>query len=134
LFAVVTAANGGSPEGELTGAAAGLLGCGVLVIMLLGLALAPLIMAASARFAVTDRLSEALPGPTLTMLRGNWQPWLMVILYLIGTAVLVGVVSACSFGILAIPLSFYIQLVSAHWYAQAYRASAGSYALPASMV
>jgi hypothetical protein len=134
LFVAVTAANGGSPEGELTSAAAAILGCGVLLLLLLGLALAPVIMAASARFAVTDRFSEALPGPTLAMLRGHWQPWLIAILYLLGAGVVITVASACSFGLLAIPISFYVQLVAAHWYAQAYRASAGTYSLPPTMV
>ncbi len=134
LFIAVAAAGANSPDGELTAAATLLLGCGTLVLMLIGLALAPIIIAASSRFAVTDRFGEALPGPTLAMLRGNWRPWIMAFLFVIAASLLVGVVSACSFGLLAIPLVFYVQLVFANWYAQAYRASSTNYVMPSSMV
>lgn len=134
LYIAVIASTANSPDGEPSGAALGLLGCGGLLIVLLGIALAPIIMAASARFSVSDRFGDALPGPTLAMMRGNWRPWIMAILYLVAASLAVGLVSACSFGLLAIPLVFYIQVVTAHWYAQAYRASAGSYGLSSSMV
>jgi len=131
-FAAIASAN--DPNGELTGTAAAVFGCGILLIMLLSLLIAPISVAASTRFAVTDRFAEALPGPTLAMLRGRWRPWLMAIVFLIGASIVFGLASACTFGLLGIVLSFYIQLIAAFWYAQAYRETAGSYAMRSSMV
>lgn len=133
LFSVAASAAN-SPDGQLSGSGVTLLGCGGLLLCLAALALAPIIFAASSRFAVTDRFSEAMPGPTLAMLRGHWRPWILAMLFLLGASLVIGVVSACTFGLLAIPLTFYIQLAAAHWFGQAFRESAGSYALPRSMV
>jgi hypothetical protein len=64
-------------------------------------------------------------------------PWLTILAVGIGVAVLAGAIQFCTFGLgslLIIPLTFYMQLVTAHWYAQAHRLSTGGAATPPSMV
>jgi hypothetical protein len=105
------------------------------------LALAPLTLAAQARFAVSNNFSDALPGPVWAEVRGNFRPWLIVLGFAIVLGILLSIVSVplvlLTFGLgvfLLLPLQFYLQLVMAHWQAQAHRESVGPATLPTSML
>jgi hypothetical protein len=134
LYAVLLSSAANSPTGEPTGGAAAVVGCLGLLVGIVALLIVPMQLVAIARYAVTNNFSEALPGPVLRELRGNVKPWLIVLLGIVGFAVVAGVLAACTFGLgyfLILPLVFYIQLVAAHWYAQAHRESTGGITAPA---
>jgi hypothetical protein len=138
LYIVAFATGLATPEGQDPGAGVGFaFACIGLLAALGSVLLVPFVMTAEARYAVTNNFSEALPGPVWRELRGNFRPWLQVILFAVAFGLGVGLVAACTFGLgalLVIPLIFYMQLVTAHWYAQAHRASVGASTAPSSMV
>lgn len=137
LFLVAGIGGMFDPSQEPSGALIAFSFCLWGVYIIGALILAPLSLVGQVRFFVTNNFSEALPGPVLRQIRGNWRPWLMVLLFALAIGLVFGVLAACTFGLgalLLIPFVFYIQLIAAHWYAQAYRESSGSYSLPPSMV
>lgn len=138
LYAVVLTGVAATSQGEDVGTGGSLAIAGVGLLIALGaLALAPFTMVAFTRYAITNSFSEAMPGPVLREMRGHFRPWGSILLAALAFGVLFGVFSICTFGIgylLIIPLAFYVQLVVAHWYAQAHRESTGGYATPPSMV
>lgn len=105
------------------------------------LLITPLLQAAIARYAVSNNFNDALPGPVIAEVRGNPRPWIMVVLFSLALAVIVAIVAVpvvlltLGFGgLLLLPVQVYIQLATAHWLAQAHRASTGSYTATSSMV
>lgn len=103
--------------------------------------LAPLMMVAQARFAVSNNFSDAMPGPVWGELRSNFRSWLIVMGFALLAGVLISVVSVpivlLTLGLgffVLIPLQFYLQLAAAHWQAQAHRESVGSVGLPTTML
>lgn len=122
---------------QLTGAGGAAIACLPILIIVGALVLSPFIMAANTRFAITNQFSEAMPGPVIREVRGNLRPWFTILAVAIGFGILAAALSFCTFGLgslLLIPLSFYMQLVVAHWYAQAHRQSGGGVPTPPSMV
>jgi hypothetical protein len=138
FYIIALASIAGSSNGDEIGVIGGLaMFCAIALALVGSLVLAPFIMAAYARYAVTNNLSEAMPGPVLREVRGNVRPWLLTIGVVIAFGIFIAVVAACTFGLgglLVLPLNFYMQLVIMHWYAQAHRESVGGPASPPSMV
>lgn len=135
LIPMISAIN--SESGELGPGMTTIAACVPILILVGALVLTPFIMAATTRFAITNQFSEAMPGPVLREVRGNLRPWLIILAAGIGFGLFAVVLYVCTFGlgaILFIPLSFYMQLVVAHWYAQAHRQSTGGVPTPPSMV
>jgi hypothetical protein len=137
MVLIAIAGSAGSPDGELSAGAGVAMGCVGLLMALASLALAPITFVALSRYAVTNSFNEALPGPVLRQLRGNWGPWLTILLALFAVGIVATILVMCTFGIgalLFIPFVFYLQLVQGHWMAQAYRQSVDNQTLPPSMV
>lgn len=135
MIPVISAAN--SENGEISGGAAAFALCLSILILVGVVLLIPLTMAATTRFAVTNQFSEAMPGPVIREVRSNWKPWYIILAIGIGFGLVAAAFSFCTLGIgsiLLIPLSFYMQLVVAHWYAQAHRQSTGGAPIPPGMV
>jgi hypothetical protein len=135
MIPVISAAN--SESGDPSGGAAAVAFCVPILILIGVLVLTPFTMAANTRFAITNQFSEAMPGPVIREVRANWKPWYIILAAAIGFGLVAAAFSLCTFGfgsILLIPLSFYMQLVVAHWYAQAHRESTGGASIPPSMV
>ncbi|HEX6291992.1 MAG TPA: DUF4013 domain-containing protein [Herpetosiphonaceae bacterium] len=123
--------------GEPTAASGAVIACLPIAIILGVLVLSPFMMAAFTRYAVTDRFSEAMPGPVLREVSSAPRPWLLILAAAFGFVVFAIVFQLCTLGfgaLLFIPLTFYMQLVAAHWYAQAHRVASGGSAAPPSMV
>ncbi|HEY0607916.1 MAG TPA: DUF4013 domain-containing protein [Herpetosiphonaceae bacterium] len=136
-FAFVLAGSVDADTGQLSGVGSAAVFCGPILLMIVALVLAPFIMAANTRFAITNQFSEAMPGPVIREVRSNMRPWFTILAVAIGIGILAVVLNFCTLGfgsILFIPLSFYMQLVVAHWYAQAHRQSTGGVPTPPSMV
>lgn len=135
MIPIISAAN--SESGDPSGGAALVAIC-VPILLLVGVVvLTPFIMAATTRFAITNQFSEAMPGPVIREVRSNFKPWYIIVAASIGIGLVAAAFSFCTLGfgsILFIPLSFYMQLVVAHWYAQAHRQSTGGAPIPPSMV
>ena len=126
-----------SETGSLTTGGGAAVACLSILLVLAWLVLTPLIMTAATRYAVTNQFSEAMPGPVLREVRGNLRPWLVILAAAIGFGVVVFAIQFCTLGlgaILIIPLTFYMQLVVAHWYAQAHQTATGAAVAPSSMV
>ncbi|HEY0735001.1 MAG TPA: DUF4013 domain-containing protein [Herpetosiphonaceae bacterium] len=136
-FAFILAGSVDADTGQLSGVGSAAVACGPILLMVVGLVLAPFIMAANTRFAITNQFSEAMPGPVIREVRSNMRPWFTILAVVIGIGILAVALNFCTLGfgsILFIPLSFYMQLVVAHWYAQAHRQSTGGVPTPPSMV
>ncbi len=138
LFFIATLTAAQTSNGDEPGALAGVaFGCVGLLMALGALALAPFTMAAYTRYAITNQFSEALPGPVLREVRSSFRPWLLILLAAIAFGIVAALLAVCTFGVgylLLFPLIFYMQLVTAHWFAQAHRESTGGLAAPPSMV
>jgi hypothetical protein len=135
IFTIIGSVD--AESGQLTGAGSAAIVCMPILIIVGALVLAPFIMAANTRFAITNQFSEAMPGPVIREVRSNLRPWFTILAAAVGIGVLAAVLNVCTAGIgsiLFIPLSFYMQLVFAHWYAQAHRQSTGGVPTPPSMV
>lgn len=135
IIPIISAAN--SDSGELSAGAGAIIACVPILIIVGALVLAPFIMAANTRFAITNQFSEAMPGPVIREVRSNLRPWFTILAVGIGFGLAAAALNLCTFGlgaILLIPLTFYMQLVVAHWYAQAHRQSTGGVPTPPSMV
>lgn len=136
-FIFMTIGSIDAETGQLSGAGGAAIACMPILIIIGALVLAPFIMAANTRFAITNQFSEAMPGPVIREVRSNLRPWLTILAAGFGIGILVVALNFCTFGfgaILLIPLMFYMQLVAAHWYAQAHRQSTGGLPTPPSMV
>ena len=135
MFIAIASTN---PEtGDLNTGGGIALACLPILFIVGALVLAPFIMAANTRFAITNQFSEAMPGPVLREVRGNLRPWFTILAVSIGFGLVAAALNICTFGLgslLFIPLSFYMQLVVAHWYAQAHRQSTAGFTTPPSMV
>jgi hypothetical protein len=63
------------PEtGQVSGGGGVLLACLPFLILIGAVALSPFFMAATTRFAITNQFSEAMPGPVIREVRGNFRP------------------------------------------------------------
>lgn len=138
LLVATGAASGNEDPGALF-ALANVCAWGMYVV--LALALMPFTLTAQTRYAVTNTISDALPGPVWAEVRGNLGTWLKLIGLVVLSSLAITVVALpvilITFGLgffLLIPLQFYIQLVVAHWQAQAHRASVGPSTRPSYMV
>lgn len=135
IFTIMASVN---PEtGDLNTSGGLAIACLPFLILAGALVLAPLTMAATTRFAVTNQFSEAMPGPVLREVRSNLRPWFTILAVSLGFGLVVAALYFCTLGlgaILIIPLTFYMQLVVAHWYAQAHRQSTGGVPTSPSMV
>lgn len=134
MMFIAIASSAWSPNGEPTAAAGIAIGCLGLLAAALGVALTPFIYAAMSRYAVNNNFSEPMPGPVLRQLRGNWGPWITIVLVLVAAGLVIGVLTICTFGIGLIPFVFIFQLIQGHWMGQAFRQTAGSQAFPPHMV
>lgn len=135
IFTIIGSVD--ADTGQLTSTGGAAIACLPILIIVGALVLAPFIMAANTRFAITNQFSEAMPGPVIREVRSNLRPWFTILAVAIGFGILAAALNFCTFGIgslLFIPLSFYMQLVVAHWYAQAHRQSGGGVPMPPSMV
>jgi hypothetical protein len=135
IFTIISSID---PETGALNAAGGVaFVCLPLLIVLGALVLAPFIMTALTRYAVTNQFSEAMPGPVLREVRSSIRPWLVILAASIGIGIVAALLQVCTLGfgaILFVPLAFYMQLVMAHWYAQAHRAATGGVSTPPTMV
>jgi hypothetical protein len=135
IFIIISSVDAEAGTLTETGGAAFI--CLPILMALTSLILTPFMMTAFTRYAVTNQFGEAMPGPVLREVRRNIRPWLLITATTIGLVMLATALPFCTFGfgtILIIPFVFYIQLVLAHWYAQAHQASTGENVAPWSMV
>lgn len=138
LYAVAIGIAASTSSGDEMSSVGGLLViCAGLLVLVGSLVLAPLIMVAYTRFAVSNNFAEALPGPVLREIRGHFRPWFIIIGLAIAFGFVAAILGACTLGfgaLLFIPLAFYMQLVAAHLFAQAHREAQGAVVGPPSMV